>query len=378
MSGKTLLKKRVLDEWRYQWRVIHSVLDWTVILYIVTPISITASIIYFEAWQNTNLYWQEQFPFSSLLCMILLFSLKGNVRTYVMEADLLYVIQRKKLFYELKVYGFILSIVKSMFGTMFIFILFLPVFINVYHLSVIVILCLYITVCCFHLVVMTLKKIVRKALYKGLSYFIIFISFILILSNISYMIYGIGSIIAIFLLIYFHMTRLTQTNHFFLKELEIEDIERLKYVRFIMHFSMEVEKVPNRLIKTPLIFRKSKRIFKERNRENGLLEFLLKSFLRNRNYILAYYQIIMVTLFAMILVPFILKWIIYISSFFFIKYWLRNIYIKMLESPFFTIITIDEELRNVVWMRFRKWTLFPPVILFSVPIVIVTIFFFIT
>ncbi|MGG3801574.1 ABC transporter permease [Metabacillus fastidiosus] len=184
MTGRQLFNKRLIEELRFQSGIIRSVVDCTIALYIVIPALVAAVMIYKEAWQNISLYWHGDLPFSLLLVLVFLFSLSSNFRTYIMEADLLYVIQRGKLLYGLKLHAFIFSIMLTMFQVIILF-------------------------------------------------------------------------------------------------------------------------------------------------------MLLKSFLRNKASVFAYLQITMITFSAIIIVPILLKWIIFICSIFFIHYWLYHLYRKMLDSPFF-------------------------------------------
>ncbi|MEC2074866.1 ABC transporter permease [Metabacillus fastidiosus] len=375
MTGRQLFNKRLMEELRFQSGVIRSVVDWTIALYIVMPALVAAVMVYKEAWQNISLYWHEDLPFLLLLVLVFLFSLTGNFRTYIMEADLLYVIQREKLLYGLKLHAFIFSIIQMMLQLLILFICMLPILVKAYHLPLIEILFLYIAVFCFRLFLMTLKKILNRNMYKWTLFPLTSIIFILFILNLPYVIYGIGSVITIFSIVYFHMKQLRKTNRWFLKELEIEDRERVRYIQLIMSFSTEVEKAPNRLRKTPFIFPKSKRIFSDDSPEIRLLELLLKSFLRNKATVFAYLQITMITFSAIIIVPVLLKWIIFICFIFFIHYWLHHLYRKMLDSPFFAIIPIDE--KYSAWSHFRKYLLFPPVIVFALTVIFITIRFII-
>ncbi|MGG3888812.1 ABC transporter permease [Metabacillus fastidiosus] len=375
MTGRQLFNKRLIEELKFQSGIIRSVVDWTIAVYIIIPALVAAVMIYKEAWQNISLYWHEDLRISFLLVLVFLFSLSGNFRTHIMEADLLYIIQREKLLYGLKLHAFIFSIMLTMLQVIILFICVLPILVKAYHLSLIEILFLYIAVFCFRLFLMTLKKILNRNVYKWTLFPLVSIIFILFILNLPYVIYGIGSVITIFSIVYFHMKQLRKTNRWFLKELEIEDRERVRYIQLIMSFSTEVEKAPNRLRKTPFIFPKSKRIFSDDSPEIRLLELLLKSFLRNKASVFAYLQITMITFSAIIIVPILLKWIIFICSIFFIHYWLHHLYRKMLDSPFFAIVPIDE--KYSAWSHFRMYLLFPPVIVFAITVIFITIRFLI-
>ncbi|MEW5552503.1 ABC transporter permease [Peribacillus frigoritolerans] len=374
MSGRKLFIKRFVQEWNFQWGVIRSVLDWSVMLYLVIPVILFVPFLYVDAWQYVHIYWNEKLPISVLLLVVFLLSVSGNFRTYLLEADLLYLMQRKTILHQLKLYGFLSSSILIILGVTLVFILILPILILIYKFSLTEILLLYLAVNAFRFLFLTLKKIINRTLYKWMIYPLTFIVSILMILNINSVIYGIGSILCIFVIFIFHLTQITKTNRWFLKEIEIENIERNRYIKLILNFSMEVEKEINNQKKGPLLFfRESRRIFKTRTKENGLLEILLKVFLRNKSYLTSYCHLMIITISAIIVLPVWLKWVVFICFTFFINSWLRSLYKKMLASHFFVVVPYNKDLLNTVWIRFKKWMSLPVIILTGVLTFLLTI-----
>ncbi|PWA09744.1 hypothetical protein DCC39_12320 [Pueribacillus theae] len=374
MSGRQLFRKRLIQEWKFQWGVLRSVFDWTIILYMAIPAMILIPFLYADVWKNIHLYWSEEFPFSILLLLVLLLSTRGNFRTYVREADLLYVIQRKKLFYQLKLHSFLFSVFQLVAGVALIFIVILPIVIRIYQFSPMEVLLLFLEICAFRLLFLTLKKIMNRALYKWIFFPLTFIVTARVILYTDSVILGVLSIVIIFIIVMFHLTKIIKTNRLFYKEIEIEHAERIRYIKLILNFSMEVEKeITDQRKKPVVLFRKSRRIFKKRNSENGLLELLIKAFLRNKSHLILYCQFVIVTMYAITVSPVVLKWIVFLCSCFAVNDWLKALYTKMLDNSFFAVVPFEQELTNVVWFRFKRWIALPAVIFIGVFTLIMTL-----
>ncbi|GGL55108.1 hypothetical protein GCM10007968_18970 [Sporolactobacillus putidus] len=93
-----------------------------------------------------------------------------------------------------------------------------------------------------------------------------------------------------------------------------------------------------------------------------MLELLLKTFLRNKSYVFSYYQIIVVTCLAITVLPLWLKWIVAIIFNFFVNAWLKILFKKMLANDFFTVVPLNDQIKDSVWVRFSKWVSLPPVL----------------
>lgn len=373
MSGRRLFINRFVQEWRYQLSVIRTVLDWTVILYIVIPTILVFSSFYVDAWQNIDLYWNEHLPFSILVVLMLLLSSGGNFRTYLLEADLLHLLQQRKILYQLKVYGLIISLLLSFLQTGLIFFISMPILVLSYQFSIKMVLFLFIAIFSYKLVQQTLNKVIYRNYKKWVFTIMLFLLSAFLMLNVPPVLICIGSIVGIVGIACFHISQMKKTNRWFLKELEIESAERMRYIKVILNFSMEVEKQSTYHRKKPiLLFKKSERIFKVRNKESGLLELLLKNFLRNRNFVMTYLRLMSLTGFAIVALPLWVKWLVFFCYIFFINSWIKSLYSKMLSNSFFTIISIETEISNKVYPRFRNLLRLPSITLLGIFIMIIS------
>lgn len=361
MTNRTLFFMRLLDDWKFQWGVVHSVLDWTIMIYIVVPFLMTASMYYADLWRHTNHYWHSTIPLSFLLGLILLISNRGNFRTYLKEADLLHLIQHKNLIYGLKRWGFIASSMLVLIESFIIVVFSMPILILVYGMTNSKVFCLGLSIVAYRMVVLTIKKVEQNVI-KWALFIVAYFGAILLVSKTVNLFLVILSLLIILVITCFFCQRLLKTNEGFLKEISIEDKERMKYIKIIFKFSMAIEKEKRYISTKPfLVFRNSRRLFKRRNPINGFTEIIIKSFLRNRSHVASYFQMLFITSAAIIVLPIWIKCVVFLIFTIFINSWLKAVVNKMVSNDFFSVISVNKEIINASAVKSRR--------LFSLPII---------
>ncbi|XBO85732.1 ABC transporter permease [Bacillus licheniformis] len=93
MSGRSLFFSRLKADCLYQLRIIKLVIDWTVALYIVLPAA-GIGVYQYIKWLNGGSFhngWQA----GLIVLAPAVFTLFGSVRTFLMEADQLYLLQKR-------------------------------------------------------------------------------------------------------------------------------------------------------------------------------------------------------------------------------------------------------------------------------------------
>lgn len=89
-----LFFRRAGSDWKYQYGVWKTAVDWTVALYIVIPAVLIGLNGYALLWKN-QYGWMEGLSFSWLLIALYLFTWSGRIRTFMEEGDQLFLLQRK-------------------------------------------------------------------------------------------------------------------------------------------------------------------------------------------------------------------------------------------------------------------------------------------
>jgi len=96
MKNRTLFLQRLLKAWKFQYGVLKSIFDWTIILYLVVPAVIIFSFIY-RSWWIEMQPWIEDIPLFLLFFGLYTLSWFGNIRTYIEEADTIFLLKHFSL-----------------------------------------------------------------------------------------------------------------------------------------------------------------------------------------------------------------------------------------------------------------------------------------
>lgn len=357
-TGRKLFFKRYKTELMYQAGVIRSVLDWTIWVYMVIPGLVIGGFMYVEAWQEPP----AGIPSALVILALLLTAIGGNLRTMLEEPDLLFLLQQKGILRQMKRHAYINSIIQALGATALFFGLALPLLSIKYTMVPFEIGALFMAIFAVKMSVLTLKKrIVNRYIRFAVILAVITAAAVLLLRHPAGMNGIFGTIIVILLHVYNWSG--TGSTHSFFRDIEIEAAERRKWTGMILHFSPEVENLPSRQKKRPILFPYSERIFNKRTPENGLLELVLKSFFRNWNEVGSVLQMTSITFFAIAAMPLLFKWGIYLAFLLFLNIWLDSSYKRLAESPFFQVVPYDQEIKYTVWLRFRKIIITPLAVL---------------
>ncbi|WP_028983865.1 ABC transporter permease [Sporolactobacillus terrae] len=361
MTGYRLFVRRLVQEWFVQWNILRSIIDGWILLYFIIPAVVFIPVIYHELWQHVDRFWSPQLTLTFLLYLMLFFCSSGHIRTYLFEADQVFLLQKAHFLHQLKRYALVYSLLHKLFVTTILFAAALPILFRTFGFQENSIACLFIIFFAYQMIILFLKKYIRRPLFQKILISILIIVFNIFIVQSSPLIYGsVGGCIATFMLGL--MLIQTHSTNFFTRELEIERSERAKFTGFIMNFSIDTERTtPFRNRKPILFFKKSKRLFKVRSRENGLLELMLKVFFRDASLFKSYSQLMLLTSVAIFIVPFWVKWLLFALFLFFMRFWLNVAFKKIIDHDFFYVVPFNQEIGGEVWVRFKKWIIVPSI-----------------
>lgn len=366
MSGNKLFFRRLVSEFQYQRRVLKTIVDWSIMLYLAIPAAIIIPFVYADVWRNIHIYWNAQIPFSIVLLLLLILSGYGTLRTGLLDADLLFLIQRRKAIRQLKCDSFIYSMFVLILIECLLLAAALPVLIGIYQFTVQKIFSLMLLVSAFKLTVMTVKKSVDQVIIRWLLRFLGFSLTGTLLINAFPMLWAIFGGTAWAVLLWLNVRGFSKINRW-AKDLETEYDAHTRLIRLILRYTNEIPKPRASRRKKPLLlFRKSGRFFKERSEANGLLEFLLKSVFRNKVHLSLYYKLIGITCLAVLFLPVGLKWAVCVLFIWFMNRWLRTLFRDISVNDFFIIVPYHSESAEKACLRFQKWLGIPPDILVGI------------
>jgi|SRR5690625_2166142 len=375
MIGRTLFFRRLREEGLFQLKVLHSVFDWVIMIYIALPALIILPFFYVDMWRNIDLYWSVEIPFNVILLLVLLFLLRGNFRTFVIEADILFVTRRKRLFQSLKRWALFYSIGQVIIVIGLLVVLLLPILVGIYGFMWTDIIFLIFLLIGYQLLQQTIKKFVLHRFVKGLLASLLLIGTLFAWQLISEIVLFLISTFIILAVLYLQARFSVQTNKYFLQELDIERTERVRYIQLIYNLSREIKKTPRRYLSKPYFFYPSKRIFRDsgNHQQKGLLELAMKGFMRDRTLIMSYLNLFNLSIVAIFLLPIWLKWVVLLFYLFALNTWLRSVYDNLLDHPFFTVVRCDKDTLQTTWHQFKKWLAYPTMLLVGVITVLLSL-----
>ncbi|MBP3039286.1 ABC transporter permease [Bacillaceae bacterium Marseille-Q3522] len=340
MSSLRICINRIKQDLLYQHKILKIVFDWTVLLYLVLPGCVIAFFIYRSWWQELPA-WSEYFSLPLLGMIAYLLSWLSNNRTFVKEADGVFLLKHKEKFVNLKKWAFIYSLFYASLKIIFLVIVTLPFLQRLFSYSIVEILAFaffyigltYLILACKTMLQVRVKgwkeKVITTAIFIGLfmcnSFLFSPYLFKPVFSICSALVFvGISLLLILPIVV---------STKYFQAEVTKENEERMRFISMIFRASPDLEKPKIIKRNKPFLFRRSKRLFKKRTAENAFLELFIKIIIRNLTYLSGYFRLIGVTGTAIILIPpTVLK--IGVAGFFafFIFDWMANVWNKIILS----------------------------------------------
>ncbi|MBM7866023.1 hypothetical protein GTO89_06285 [Heliobacterium gestii] len=134
ISAKALFLRRLRSEWRFQYDIGKTVVDWTVALYILVPALYLLGKAWFSWWSDAPV-WLTGAPPVLVQSFLLLFVFTGRIRIFVEEADHLFLLRQPSWFRRILAFGIAYSLVKDLLITFLLFLLLSPFLMTVCALS---------------------------------------------------------------------------------------------------------------------------------------------------------------------------------------------------------------------------------------------------
>ena len=326
---------------------MRSVMDWTVIVYLVIPGIVIGFFIYRSWWVEVP-GWIHYIPFSFVFLASFFLLWGGYFKTYVRAADSIFLLKKERLFIGLKKGGMLLSYILEMPKACLIALLIAPFWHQYYHfngLQLFSFLCLWITLKWLIMAVSGRLDVHLRGWRSLLKNIPLWIGAGVIWYA-SFQAFGHGNVLLMILISLFNTVFSIVLNyprftsiHTFEQDLAIDEREKQKQTGFLLGLSMDMEKLPKPrpIRKSPRLYAKSNRLFQKRTVTNGYLELFMKVTTRNTEYILGYLRILGVTAAALVVIPPLwVKLGIAVCGFFTVMVWSGSMWEKIVGSHPFT------------------------------------------
>ncbi|KON86686.1 hypothetical protein AF332_07685 [Sporosarcina globispora] len=345
MNSRSLFAERLINSWKYQFGIFRSIADWTILVYLIVPGTVIFGMIYRSWWLETP-EWIAGLPLVLLFFLLYILSWLGNFRTFVLEADKVFLVKNKSLFLGMRKWGIVYSLFLQTISTAAMIVLILPFLKNSYFLEWSQITTLLLFFISLKWAIMTVSYYLKRIGGKLKRYVIGFVLFVLFswFSQLVYSVWVIGADFPVNMTSAVLLSGTLMRASQLLKKISdldfevlLEQEEKTKYIKWIFMMAPDLEKPAVSMRTKPLLFRNSRRIFKKRTPITGLIELFLKIFMRNPSYIFSYFQIISVSAAGIILIPPLWIKIIVSGVFLFLTYtWLSITWDKAIMSHPFT------------------------------------------
>ena len=352
--NNSLFKTRFRKEIGYQWGVFKSVVDWTIFLYLFIPALAIGGYHYYIWWSEIP-SWVNGFPLTFLFILLYFFCWEGRIRTFLEEADQLFLLQKRYLVVALKKSTRNLYVLGYSVGVLILVGILAPFLFNYYNLSWLEILMVTFYFISLKALILGWKQYlddIVSAWKKGFFTVLLFValgaftfSFVTwALEQFTFLLLMIGLIQ--WYLFWVKSSKRIYKLTTFSKDVEVENMLKLKYVRNIFVFSEYVEKTPNQKKRSSLFYRNSKRIYNKRNRQKSLQELFIKVLFRNKMYLFQCLQISSITTAALIVIPPIwIKCMIFFGYIIILRMWIKIVYKRTMSNHFIVNVRKDDIIR---------------------------------
>ncbi|OPY57825.1 MAG: Bacterial ABC transporter protein EcsB [Pelotomaculum sp. PtaU1.Bin035] len=318
ISATQIFFRRVKSEWKFQYNVWKTAIDWTVGLYILIPAVLIGLDSYVLLWKN-QYGWPEALPFYWLLPVIYLFAWSGDIRTFLEKGDQLFLLQRKRWLRRIIALGAGYTAMLDLLLSFLVFSLLAPLLFINYKLSAVRFALLLGFVFLFktntgmarqlfELRFQGWKKVIAMKIAFVLMSFIFVKGVIFLLGQPRLLL----SACAVFLIALGFLTKMRlEVRGSFFDDVAREQRHRFRYASLLLSMSGISVKRTKSQKRRPLLLRSSNHLFRKRNAVNLLAELCIKSVLRNNRSLLFYAQMVAVSVLLVLSCPFWWKWIIW-------------------------------------------------------------------
>ncbi len=334
-----LFRSRLKRQWKVYYRLFKSIADWTIYLYLIFPL---AAFIYYllrETVFKLDYGFLEWLHPGILILLIIYVGISLTNRTFSEPADKLFLIQNTKQYAALKRWSFYYSLLCNLVIMGILFSLVYPLFRYVHQFSYIQMFQFAISM----LVGYLLGKIVLLLFSKWEQFFIQLL-LVLILSSIVF--FGnmwsiVCSLIIGLLSIFLYEKMAIQTHRFFEKQTrnDVEAFYRWHSRIFFTNPELKNLRIPVHKAKAPLLFKQSK----SKNNVSVLIELILKTIFRKKNYLWNYFRMISIVFPLVWVLPWWGAYLLIIFMYFGLKTYMGAVFLEIKDNAIFNIIHTSDQ-----------------------------------
>lgn len=339
IDANGLFRRRLRSEWRFQYRVWKMAVDWTVALYIVIPALLVAGYQYVSWWRDMPA-WGSAVPAAGWLTVLYAATGLGALRLFVEEADQLFLIRNSAWMGRLKKLGLGYSVTLRALLSIAAVALVAPFLVRAHGFDwprLLLLAALAVATGAHKLlaervIAVRLPRIAGR-LAAGAAYAATGALFVAVSRPAASPVWTVAlAVLFVASAVALAKVRLAMTGVFY-RDVAYEADQRMKFAALLMG---QVVPKPSRLMKRskPLVFRRSRRLFRKRTPDRVLAETIVKSFFRSGTQLKMYAQFTFAVTLGLLLMPVAVKWVFWIGVSLLLAYWVKLYGKEVLASSF--------------------------------------------
>ncbi|MFE3576444.1 ABC transporter permease [Lysinibacillus sp. NPDC059133] len=336
-----IVQQRRKLERSHNFKLLASIVDWTVALYVVVPAIVIGFFLYKDFILNISTSWVIHIPLVFIIVLLFLITRIETIRTYLQRADHLFLIQNRKQMVRLKQAGLYWSLSMHLILLGSGLALLAPIFIIVYHVTVLELLSLLLLLFTTNFMKVVLQLKLRKWQQLVSNIFMCILGTICFL----YVPTIITSLIYLILLVYctsFYNKHYVYITKFFDQQVELDQAAFYKWQSLLFQIAPELRSQLVPTLKKPrLLWKNSKRMF--RRSDYFIEELVCKTMLRQKQYRLGYLRFLLSGIGLIIIVPAWAKMIILGILYFTLRSMMQSVIQQILEHKIWSIFQVSNE-----------------------------------
>ncbi|WP_156830201.1 ABC transporter permease [Paenibacillus sp. HW567] len=347
-TAQKLFRRRLTSHWREQWAIIRTAADWTVLLYIIIPGGLLGGRFYYGLWNHALPSWVTALPFMLLPVLLAILVATGGMVLLLQEGDLLFLRQRVDWIRTIVLRGMVYSLIVTALKIAAVYVILLPFIVRGYGVSpgaawallAMTIACSWCVKLLGHIVKVQRQGFRRWlwlipavtvpcAIYIRAALYWKDRPLLLLLTTAAFAAVAAWAI----------RCRLGLRGTF-MNDVREDYKQRMRIAALMLRGVLDKPR-PTR--HKPWIFRKSQPLLKSKQPESRFTAAAIKALLRNPAHFKLYLQFTGVGLVAVLIVPSVLKWLIFALLIALMSYWLSSFWLLFSGDDYIGILPFTKQ-----------------------------------
>lgn len=341
LTTNRLFIKRILRDWKFQFNVIKTAVDWTVLLYILLPAVGFGMYYYVKLWSELPA-WADYIQFPLLILVLYIFTWSGSLRVYIEEADQLFLIQKRQWIQRLVKLSICYSMLLQLIVSVVLVAILAPFLVLKWNFTISEVMLLTVFVLLFKASISCFRQLIsiRFAGFKAFLLMallcaagVVLFAAAVKLNVIQHGYLWLAVIISGFVTSFCLSKRYTMAGTFFF-DVSYAEAAKWKLANLLLSAASLAAKQPVQRGKQPFLLPNSTLLFRNRNAANGLVEAFIKICLRNRANFFNYLRLLAIWVAGLLVVPGWTRWILLPAFALMMAFWAKMLLEQFLAGEF--------------------------------------------